>query len=623
MSGTKTTKEGTASPSGWFLDASSRQIWATKYRFRRCGNAVDRNVEDTWRRVAHAIAAAEPERSGPQAVRWEDRFYSILSAFRFLPGGRVQAGAGTDREVTLLNCFVMGIPGDSIEGIFRHLAEAALTMQEGGGIGCDFSALRPRGSVARRVGGIASGPVSFMEIWDAACATLLAAGTRRGAMMATLRCDHPDIEEFIEAKRRPGRLRHFNLSVLVSDAFLEAVDGGSSWPLVFPEEIFEGRGPCIERSWSGRSRPVACRIVREIPARALWNKLLRAAYDAAEPGVLFIDRINRMNNLRYCEVISATNPCGEIPLPPYGGCDLGSLNLTSFVRGAFSATARLDLPLLRATARIAARFLDDVIEVSHYPLPAQREAVQRARRIGLGVTGLADALAMLGHRYDSEEGRHCATHAMREIAHAAYRTSVALARERGTFPAFERDPFLASPFVAQLPVDIRDGIARDGIRNSHLTAIAPAGTISLLANNVSSGLEPIFAVRQERQLLAPDGSTSRHSLLDYAYRRWSRQDASAGPLPEELVDAQSLPPRAHLAMQAALQPFVDNAISKTVNVPTTLAFEEFARIYRSAYELGLKGCTTFRPNPITGAVLESASPGWDAPHCCAPEREAD
>ena len=337
-------------------------------------------------------------------------------------------------------------------------------------------------------------------------------------MMATLRCDHPDIEEFITAKQAPGRLRHFNLSVQVTDAFMAAVREGADWPLVFPADALESAGALVARRWTGTEGLVPCRILRTVPARALWDGIMRATYDHAEPGVLFVDQINRMNNLGDREQITATNPCGEVPLPPHGACDLGSINLTAFVREPFTDHARLDLDGIRATVEVATRLLDDVIDASRFPLPPQRREAQGSRRIGLGMTGLADALIMLGVRYDHRAGREVAADAMRAICHAAYRTSIALARDKGSFPYFDRDQFLERPFVGALPEDIRDGIARHGIRNSHLSAIAPAGTISLLANNVSSGLEPVYAFRYAREVLNQDGTTCTFELTDYAWR---------------------------------------------------------------------------------------------------------
>ncbi|HEX9803166.1 MAG TPA: adenosylcobalamin-dependent ribonucleoside-diphosphate reductase [Gammaproteobacteria bacterium] len=593
----------------------SRMVWESKYRFRIGGEPVDRELADTWRRVAHALAASEAD-----APHWEARFLSILEGFRFLPGGRILAGAGTGREVTLFNCFVMGLPGDSMSGIFDALKEGAITMQQGGGVGYDFSTLRPAGAPARRVGSIASGPVSFMRVWDSMCATVLSTGARRGAMMATLRCDHPDIETFIDAKADPRELRHFNLSVQASDAFMQAVERDESWPLLFPLDD-EEEGETLPRRWPGYQGEVPCRVYRRVPARELWQRIMRATYDYAEPGIFFVDRANRSNNLWYDEQITATNPCGEIPLPPYGACDLGSVNLTRFVHGAFTPAARLDLDALQESVGIGVRLMDNVIDASRFPLPAQAERARGTRRIGLGLTGLADTLIMLGLHYASEAGRRQAAAIMATICHSAYRASIELAREKGSFPYFQRDRYLESPFIRALPEAIREGIARYGIRNSHLTAIAPTGTISLLADNVSSGIEPVFAYRFSRRILEPDGTPSIHEVSDYAYRRW-RKCFGPAPLPATFVEARSLSPFDHLKMQAALQPFVDNAVSKTINVPRDYPFDKFKALYREAYQLGLKGCTTFRENPVSGAVLESpvVEPRGG---CCTLEREDD
>ncbi len=575
------------SPSPFHMEIS-RHIWETRYRA-----ADEPDVHASWRRVAQAIAAAE----GSEHAQWAERFYGLLDDFRFLPGGRILAGAGTGRRVTLFNCFVMGEIADDLEHIFEALKEGALTMQHGGGIGYDFSTLRPAGMVAEATGSIASGPVSFMHIWDAMCATMLSTGARRGAMMATLRCDHPDIETFVDAKRDPAVLRHFNLSVQVSDAFMAAVADDRDWPLVFP-------------GLAG---------ARTVRARALWQRILRAAYDMAEPGVLFVDTINRDNTLASIETLTATNPCGEIPLPPFGACDLGSLNLTAFVVSPFAADARLDLAALADAAALAVRFLDNVIDVSRYPLPAQAAQARATRRIGLGLTGLADALVLLGLDYDSDAARALAATAMQTLRDAAYRASIGLAREKGAFFAFDADAFLASGFANRLPTDIRDAIAAHGIRNSHLLAIAPAGTISLLANNCSSGIEPIFAAEAERRVLGTDGRYRTHNVLDHACQLW-RQQRGEG-LPPAFVEARQIDPLAHLQMQAALQPFVDNAISKTINVAADIPFERFEDLYRQAHALGLKGCTVFRPNPVTGSIL--SAPATEREQCCGIEREAD
>ena len=523
----------------------------------------------------------------PPATRahWAKAFAEVLGGYRFLPAGRILAGAGTGRTVTLFNCFVMGTLDDSLAGIFEGLKEAALTMQQGGGIGQDFSTLRPKGAPVKGVGADASGPLSFMDVWDAMCRTIMSAGARRGAMMGTLRCDHPDIEAFIEAKRDPQRLRNFNLSVLVTDAFMAAVKADADWPLVF-----------------------GGRIVRTLKASALWDQIMRATYDYAEPGVIFIDRINADNNLAYCETIAATNPCGEQPLPPYGACLLGSLNLARCVDRPFTDDARIDAAGLANTAAVAVRFMDDVIDVSNYPLPAQAREAKAKRRIGLGVTGLADALAMCGLTYGSAGAAEAAARWMAAIEDAAYRASTDLAAEKGPFPLFDAQRFAMGGHAARLSADIRAGIARHGIRNGLLASIAPTGTISLFAGNVSSGIEPIFSVGYDRKILQPDGSRRSERVTDYAASVWWALRGEDTPLPPQFVTAETLPPAAHLVMQAAVQRHVDSSISKTINVPAGVSFDAFKAVYERAYDLGLKGCTTFRPNAITGSVLSVAAP---------------
>lgn len=606
--------------SDYFSAPLSRDIWDSKYRYRERDRIRDATIEDSWRRIAGSLSATE----GPARPLWEQKFFDVLQDFRFLPGGRIQAGAGTGHRVTLFNCFVMGTIEDSLAGIFDALKEGALTMQQGGGIGYDFSTLRPRGDMAQGVRMIASGPVSFMQIWDSMCATILSTGARRGAMMATLRCDHPDIEAFVAAKRDSARLRHFNLSVLASDDFMHAVRAGDPWPLVFPARPGEdvSGAELVERLWPGSDGPRPCRVYRRIPARDLWDQIMRATYDYAEPGVIFIDRVNRMNNLWYRERISATNPCGEIPLPPYGACDLGSINLTKFVRKPFAADAELDLGGIGGTAEVATRMLDNVVDISGFPLSAQKLTERSERRIGLGLTGLADALVMLGIPYGSPESLSLAASVMRTICHSAYRASIELAREKGPFPWFEPEAYLEGAFVRQLPGDIRDDIRRHGIRNSHLTAIAPTGTISLLANNISSGLEPVYALEYSRNLHEADGSVTAHAVRDYAYALYRERRGNA-PLAPAFVTAEQVPPATHLDMQAALQPYVDNAISKTVNVPADFPFNDFRSLYDYAYDKGLKGCTTFRPNSITGAVLVGTGIQSPSSHCCSLEREPD
>jgi ribonucleoside-diphosphate reductase alpha chain len=552
---------------------------------------------------------------------WRDRFMAILEDFRFLPAGRILAGAGSERRTTLFSCFVMGDIEDSLTGIFDALKEGALTMQQGGGVGYDFSTVRPRGTRARASGMVASGPVSFMNVWDAMCATILSTSPRGGAMMATLRCDHPDIEEFIRVKREPDVLRNFNLSVLVTDAFMQAVRNDSDWPLVFPERALrkavDATADRVTRAWSGTATPVVCRVCKTVRARDLWAQLCDSAFDCAEPGVLFIDRINSTNNLGYFEVISAANPCGEQPLPPFGACNLGSLNLTAFVVDAFKSTARVDDASLRETTRLAVRFLDNVIDISRFPLARQQEQVLRTRRIGLGITGLADALAMLGLRYDDERGRAIAASVMRSIRDAAYETSIGLARERGVFPAFDADQYAARPFIQSLPPQLLGPIRRGGIRNSHLLAIAPAGTISLLAKNVSSGIEPIYGIETMRRVRDSEGGYRNFALTDYAYAVW--QAARAGPLdlPDYFLHCGSIAPGDHLRMQAALQPYVDGAISKTITLAQDCARSEMTTIFETADELGLKGCTVYRPESRPDVLADRRGTDRARPSVCS------
>ncbi len=556
------------------------RIWDMKYRLAAPdGTAVDAAIEDTWRRVAEALAASERE-----PARWAPRFEAALRDHKFLPAGRILAGAGTGRDVTLFNCFVMGAVPDDMSGIFEHLKEAALTMQRGGGIGYDFSTLRPRGAPVLGVGADASGPLSFMDVWDAMCRTIMSAGSRRGAMMATLRCDHPDIEDFVDAKRDARRLRNFNLSVLASDAFMAAVAADADWPLVFGGRTF-----------------------RTVRARALWDRIMRATYEVAEPGVIFIDRINRANNLAYCESISATNPCGEQPLPPYGACLLGSINLARLVTRPFESDAALDMGALEELVPMAVRMLDNAIDISRFPLPAQKDEAQAKRRMGLGVTGLADALIMCGVRYGSPEAVRLTEDWLAAMRRLSYMASSDLAAEKGSFPLFNRNRYLAGETITALEPEVRDSIARYGIRNALLNSIAPTGTISLLADNVSSGIEPVFAFTYERAVTLPDGSRRTEEVADYAYRLFRHLNGPDAALPDTFVDAQTLPPAAHLAMQAAAQKYIDSSISKTINLPESISFEAFKDVYAEAYRLGCKGCTTYRPNAVTGAVLTTSA----------------
>ena len=575
---------GHGAPASVARPAISDEIWDMKYRLKTPdGSPVDKTRADTLMRVARAAAEAEPVRSRKRHAR---EFFEIMDDGRFLPAGRILAGAGTGRRVTLFNCFVMGTLEDDLSSIFDGVRDSALTMQQGGGIGVDFSPLRPLGAPVASIGADASGPVSFMVVWDAMCRTIKSAGARRGAMMATLACDHPDIERFIDAKSQPGQLANFNLSVLVSDRFMRAVEADGEWELVFGGKVW-----------------------RTLRARDLWTRIMRANHAYAEPGVIFIDRINAANTLAYCETIAATNPCGEQPLPPNGACLLGSLNLAAFVREAFEAGAYLDTGELAATVAPAVRLLDNVIDISGFPLDAQRVEAKAKRRIGLGVTGLADALAMCGLAYGSPEAAYAAGGWMRIIQSAAWRASAQLAREKGAFPLYEAQAFRDNAMLARLEADVAPLVAAHGLRNGLMTSIAPTGTISLFAGNVSSGVEPIFALAYRRAVLGADGTRHEEEVVDHAVQLYRALKGDDAPLPEAFVTAQDCRPEDHIAMQAALQPFVDSAISKTVNVPEDIAFEAFCDVYLQAWRAGLKGCTTYRPNAVTGSVLRADAPG--------------
>ena len=558
-----------------FAAPIAEQIWDMKYRFKDAdGTPRDVTVEDTWRRIANDLAQVEKD-----PARWEETFYEALEDFKFLPAGRITAGAGTARRVTMFNCFVMGTVPDSMGGIFDMLKEAALTMQQGGGIGYDFSTIRPSGADVKGVSADASGPLSFMDVWDAMCRTIMSAGSRRGAMMATMRCDHPDVEDFIAAKSDPARLRMFNMSVLITDPFMDAVKADGPWDLIFDGKVY-----------------------RTLQARDLWNRIMRATYDFAEPGVIFIDRINQANNLSYCETIAATNPCGEQPLPPYGACLLGSINLARLVTDPFGDAAALDLTALNDLVATAVRMMDNVVDASKFPLEAQAREARAKRRIGLGVTGLADALLMTGLRYGSDAAAAQTEEWMKQIARAAYLASVDLAKEKSTFPLFDAEQYLASGTMQMMDEDVRDAIRKHGIRNALLTSVAPTGTISLYAGNVSSGIEPVFAYAYTRKVLQKDGSRTEEEVVDYAVQMWRDLKGDAD-LPDYFVNAQTLAPLEHVKMQAAAQKWVDSSISKTINCPEDISFDAFKDVYMAAWDQGCKGCTTYRPNDVTGSVL--------------------
>jgi ribonucleoside-diphosphate reductase alpha chain len=563
-----------------FDTSLAQEIWDKKYRFRSASKE-DADLAGTLDRVASAVARAEKP---AKRKAWTSRFRDALTNFQFIPAGRILAGAGTGRNVTLFNCFVMGTIPDDLPGIFEHLREAAMTMQQGGGVGMDFSTIRPSGAPVVGVGAHASGPLSFMDTWDAMCRTIMSAGQRRGAMMGCLRIDHPDIEAFVDAKRDGARFRNFNLSVLVTDAFMQALESGADWTLQHAGTPY-----------------------RTVAARDLWDRLMQATYDAAEPGVIFIDRVNSGNNLAGIETISASNPCGEQMLPPYGACLLGSINLARLVKAPFEQEAALDVDQLERLTESAVRFLDNVIDISRFPLEAQEREAKAKRRIGLGITGLADALIFCGARYGSPDALAKTELWLGAIKRAAYRTSALLAGEKGTYPLYDA-AMLERPNLLELDEETRALIRAHGLRNGCLTSIAPTGTTSLLADNVSSGIEPVFAFSYIRKVKQADGSTRDEPVTDYALALWKSLHGDAVPPEDAFVSVQTMTPEDHVRMQAAAQKHIDSSISKTVNCPAGISFDAFKDIYLQGYRLGCKGLTTYRPNAITGSVLSTIDP---------------
>ena len=555
-------------------------------------------------RVASALAQAE---QNPDA--FAPRFLKTLEA-GFIPGGRINSAAGTDiRNATLINCFVQPV-GDSISstvgtktGIYHALREAAETMRRGGGVGYDFSSIRPAGAKVVGTASSASGPVSYMHVFDQSCSTVESAGARRGAQMGVLRCDHPDILAFVGAKAESGKLNNFNISVGITDEFMEAVVNNTPFELIHDSE------PNAELLSAGAyQRDDARWVYSRVDPGEIWDAIMQNTYDAAEPGVLFLDRINAENNLHYCETIEATNPCGEIPIPDYGCCCLGSFNLCAFVKEPFSAQASFDFSHYCDAVAMAVRMLDNVLDVTQWPLPQQQQEAADKRRIGLGYTGLGDVLIMLGLRYDSQSGRDFATELTRRMRDAAYEASIELAIEKGAFPKFDAEQFLNSGMAKRLPQDIRERIKLHGLRNSHLLSIAPTGTISLaFADNCSNGLEPAFSWFYTRKKREADGSSSEYRVEDHAYRQYRLGGGDPEQLPEQFVSALDISANDHMLMQAAIQPYICASISKTVNVPADYPFAQFKDIYVNAWKNGLKGITTYRPNAVIGSVLSVES----------------
>lgn len=585
-------------------------VWASKYQFKteREGFTPDLTVEDTWERIATACADSPRYKTAEAKVEAYNRFYGILNDFKFSPAGRIIAGAGTGRNVTLFNCFVMGTIPDSLAGIFDMLKEAALTMQQGGGIGYDFSPLRPKTAFVKGVEAEASGPLSFMDVWDRMCDTIMSAGGRRGAMMATMACNHPDILDFITAKREVGRLNKFNMSVLVTDELMNKVKTGESIALVHEEPPMEDTG--LGEDEGGKY------IYGYINAKDLWDAIMAETYHHAEPGVIFIDRINQENNLWFAETIAATNPCGEQPLPPYGACLLGSINLTKFVEDPFTPSAGFRYRELADVMAKAVELTDCVIDVSKFPLELQRQEALNKRRMGIGVTGLADAMFMLGMKYGSEESQNFTREVLKTMAMAGYLESAGLARKYGAAPIMDdyqhRDLACQKGMIRKLPVEIKGAILENGLRNSHILSIAPTGTMSLYMGNVSSGVEPNFADSYVRKVLQKDGTRTEERVYAAAVKVFTDLHDNADEARQRELDvwwenfwctAQDLKPEDHVAIQAAAQEWVDSSISKTVNLPEDISMEDFQSVYMDAYDKGCKGCTTYRPNDILGSVL--------------------
>lgn len=635
---------------------ASLDIWDKKYRLKsKSGESIDKNIDDTYRRVARAIA--EVEKTPELREKWYESFLWALRRGA-IPAGRITSNAGAREHkpaTSTINCTVSGTIKDSMNGILDKVHEAGLTLKAGCGIGYEFSTLRPKGAYVSGAGAYTSGPLSFMDIYDKMCFTVSSAGGRRGAQMATFDVGHPDAMEFIRAKREDGRLRQFNCSLLITDEFMQAVADKADWPLSFPitpdeareldindpEQVLWKEWPLSADYVSREDGLVACKIYRTIPAQRMWDMIMSSTYDFAEPGFILIDRINEMNNNWFCENIRATNPCGEQPLPPYGACLLGSINLTRFVKNPFTDAAEFDWEEYRKVIKVFTRMLDNVVEINGLPLEKQRDEIMRKRRHGMGFLGLGSTLALLGEKYGSEKSLEFTEKVSREMALAGWHAALELSIEKGPAPVMkesfpvtaemlrkrpemETDGYKVGDMVAgsvlhakysrymqqvaEFEPELVEKLAKQGARFTHHTSIAPTGTISLsLANNASNGIEPSFAHHYSRNVIR-EGKKSKEKVEVFsfellAYRELVNAEAMPGSsdaaraLPEQFVSADEVTPKEHVDIQAAAQKWIDSSISKTANVPTDYPYEDFKHIYTYAYSKGLKGCTTFRFNP--------------------------
>jgi ribonucleoside-diphosphate reductase alpha chain len=578
--------------------AITLDVWKSKYRW-----SEEEHPFDSMQRVTEGVYAKDHDTDAKRDA------LEAMQKLLWVPAGRIQAGAGTSNIVTLLNCYMCRDIEDSMSGIADALKDTMLTLQQGGGDGMNFSTLRPALANLNRTGAVASGPLPFMDMWDSMCGTIMSAGSRRGAQMGVLDCEHPDLPDFIVAKREKGRWTNFNISVLITDAFMDAVKHDEDWFLGFNVPRKDGKHLFVTEKELDDGSIELWYAYSKWSARKLWDLIVENTFEWSEPGILFIDRINRRNNLSYCEVITGTNPCGEQPLPPNGCCNLGAANLARMVTDPFTKYAKFDYELLREIAALGVRFLDNVIDVTIYPLDEQAKEEFAKRRIGMGITGLANCLAQLGIVYGSKHAIDTTNHIMEVLCCAVYEASALLAKERGAFPLYDEAAWgSTSPIVEKLPERIKSEIAKYGIRNGVLLTIAPTGTTSLYAGNVSSGLEPTFQMKAQRNVRQLDDTFKPYTVYDYGYLLYiavKGHPPDDAHMPEYMISHEVLGVKEHLLMQAACQQWIDSSVSKTINCPPDITFDEFRDIYSMAYELGLKGCTTYRYSEVRGSILSA------------------